>query len=239
MYYAFDPTMILLIIGAALTLIAQGMVSSAFNRYSKVGGKRGYTGAEVAEMILRTNGVNNVSVQGIPGKLTDHYDPRSKSVNLSETVYGSTSIAAVAVAAHECGHAIQHNVGYFPLNFRSSLVPLANIGSKLGIPIVILGWMLGLEFPLANGSYFSLAEIGIWIFAIAVLFQFVTLPVEFNASARALRILSQGDMLEKSEMGMARKVLFAAALTYVAAAASSVLQLIRLILLNGNRKGRR
>ena len=239
MYYGIDPTMILLLIGAALTLIAQGMVSSAFNRYSKVGGKKGYIGAEVAEMILRKNGVNDVDVRGVAGRLTDHYDPRSKTVNLSETVYGSTSIAAVAVAAHECGHAIQHNVGYSPLNFRSALVPFANIGSRLGIPIVILGWVLGLEFPLANGSYFSLAEIGIWIFSVAVLFQFVTLPVEFNASARALRILSQSNMLDEGEMGMARKVLFAAALTYVAAAASSVLQLLRLILLNGNRRGRR
>ncbi len=235
----FDETYILVLIGAILTLMASAKVKGAFNKYSKIRSFRGMTGAQTAEKILRENGLFDVYVKPVGGSLSDHYNPKDKTVNLSETVYGQTSIAAIAVAAHECGHAIQHHEGYAPLNFRSALVPFANIGSKLGIPIIILSLALGLRIPLGSGEYFYLADIGVWVFALAVLFQFVTLPVEFNASSRALRILGQGGILEGDEMKGARKMLSAAALTYVAAAASSVLQLLRFILLSNSRKGRR
>lgn len=230
---------ILLIIGAIITMIAQAKVKGAFNKYSKIRSYKGMTGAQVARHILVENGLEDVGVSQVKGNLTDHYNPSTRIVNLSEVVYDSTSIAAIAVASHECGHAIQHKENYSPMKFRSSLVPLANIGSKMGIPIIMLGWALGLEFPLANGGYFSLATIGIWVFSLSILFQVVTLPVEFDASARALKILKNDEILVDDEMGAAYKMLKAAALTYVAAAASAVLQLLRLVLINGDRKGRR
>lgn len=237
MYY--DVSYILLIIGAVITMAASFKVKGAFNKYSKIRSYRNITGAEVASRILRENGIHDVEVRPVSGSLSDHYNPKSKTVNLSETVYGSNSIAAIAVAAHECGHAIQHHDGYAPLNFRSALVPLANIGSRLGVPLIMISFILGLDFEMANGAMFSLADIGIWIFSFAVLFQFMTLPVEFNASSRALRILENGGILEGEEMRGARRMLSAAALTYVAAAAASVLQLIRFIALSNSRKSRR
>lgn len=233
-----DGTYILLIIGAVITLIASAKVKLTFNKYSKKYTANGITGAQAAAMILRLNGINDVCINAIPGKLTDNYNPGSNSLNLSESVYGRATIGAVAVAAHECGHAIQHHTSYAPIGIRTALVPFANIGSKLGIPLIIISWMFGLEFQTANGSYFSLATIGIWMFSIAIAFQIVTLPVEFDASARALKILRTENILDADEMKGARKVLTAAALTYVAAAASSVLQLIRLVLLNGRRSRR-
>ena len=190
----------------------------------------GMTGAQAAARILNQAGIYDVRIEHISGTLTDHYDPKSKVLRLSDATYSSPSVAAVGVAAHECGHALQHNDGYGPLKLRSALVPAANIGSRLGIPIVILGVIL---------SYNStLIQIGIWVFAIAVLFQLVTLPVEFNASGRALAILEGQGILGATEIGQCRKVLSAAALTYVAAAAASILQLLRLVILFGGRDDR-
>lgn len=228
--YYYDWTYILVLIGAVMCLLAQAKVSSSFSKYSRVRNNSGMSGAEVAERILRMSGINDVQVEHISGNLTDHYDPSAKVLRLSDSVYGSTSIAATAVAAHECGHAVQHDKGYAPLQFRSALVPVANLGSKLGIPIIILGVILSMNQMLIH--------IGIWVFAIAVLFQIVTLPVEFNASGRALVMLKDYGIVGEREISPCRRVLTAAALTYVAAAASSVLQLLRLVLLYGG-KGRR
>ena len=226
--YYFDPTYILIIIAAIISLIAQWRVNSAFSKYSRVASMSGMTGAQAARMILQSNGINDVSVQRISGKLTDHYNPSTKVLNLSESVYGSTSVAAIGVAAHECGHAIQHARGYFPLSLRTALVPVANIGSQLSWVFIIVGAILS----------FNQTLIGIIMFSAAVLFQLVTLPVEFNASARALEQLESNGILYRDEVSQTRKVLSAAALTYVAAAATAILQLLRLIILFGGR-GRR
>lgn len=227
-YYYMDWTYFLVLIGAVLSMIASARVNSTFQQYSRVPSMTGMTGADAARRILQYNGIYDVQVQHVSGNLTDHYDPRSKTLNLSDSVYGSNSVAAVGVAAHECGHAIQHNQNYGPLAFRSALVPAANIGCKLGIPIVVLGILL---------SYNALLiQIGIWVFSLAVLFQIVTLPVEFNASSRAVACLDEYGILAGQEVESCKKVLKAAALTYVAAAASSVLQLLRLILISGRRR---
>lgn len=228
--YYFDPTYILIIIAAIISLIAQWRVNSAFSKYSRVASMSGMTGAQAARMILQSNGINDVSVQRISGKLTDHYNPSTKVLNLSESVYGSTSVAAIGVAAHECGHAIQHARGYFPLSLRTALVPVANIGSQLSWVFIIVGAILSFNQ--------TLITIGIIMFSAAVLFQLVTLPVEFNASARALEQLESNGILYRDEVNQTRKVLSAAALTYVAAAATAILQLLRLIILFGGR-GRR
>ena len=236
--YYFDPTYILVVIGALLCIFASSRVNSTYSKYAKVRSRSGITGAEAAQRILQMSGIYDVKIQHVAGNLTDHYDPSQKVLRLSDSVYGSNSVAAIGVAAHECGHALQHKEGYVPLKIRSALVPAANIGSKLGIPIVILGLILGIGFPLPGGGYFSLAEIGIWVFALAVLFQVMTLPVEFNASGRALKMLGNYGLMSTDEVKDCRRVLGAAALTYVAAAASSILQLLRLILLSGNRRRR-
>lgn len=228
--YYFDPTYILIIIAAIISLIAQWRVNSAFSKYSRVASMSGMTGAQAARMILQSNGINDVSVQRISGKLTDHYNPSTKVLNLSESVYGSTSVAAIGVAAHECGHAIQHARGYFPLSLRTALVPVANTGSQLSWVFIIVGAILSFNQ--------TLITIGIIMFSAAVLFQLVTLPVEFNASARALEQLESNGILYRDEVSQTRKVLSAAALTYVAAAATAILQLLRLIILFGGR-GRR
>ena len=228
--YYFDPTYILIIIAAIISLIAQWRVNSAFSKYSRVASMSGMTGAQAARMILQSNGINDVSVQRISGKLTDHYNPSTKVLNLSESVYGSTSVAAIGVAAHECGHAIQHARGYFPLSLRTALVPVANIGSQLSWVFIIVGAILSFNQ--------TLITIGIIMFSAAVLFQLVKLPVEFNASARALEQLESNGILYRDEVSQTRKVLSAAALTYVAAAATAILQLLRLIILFGGR-GRR
>ncbi|MEG2232188.1 MAG: zinc metallopeptidase [Lachnospiraceae bacterium] len=222
-----DWTYVLVLIGAILSMMASARVTSTFNKYSKVRSMTGMTGAEAAQRLLNNAGIRDVRIEHIHGNLTDHYDPRVKVLRLSDATYGSTSVAAIGVAAHECGHAIQHQVGYLPLKIRSALVPVANFGSKLGLPIIILGVILG-------SNYFMI-QIGIWIFALAVLFQVVTLPVEFNASGRAVQLLDQQGILAGAEVGSCKKVLGAAALTYVAAAASSILQLLRLVLLFGRR----
>ena len=220
----------MVVIAAIISLIAQWRVNSAFSKYSRVASMSGMTGAQAARMILQSNGINHVSVQRISGKLTDHYNPSTKVLNLSESVYGSTSVAAIGVAAHECGHAIQHARGYFPLSLRTALVPVANIGSQLSWVFIIVGAILSFNQ--------TLITIGIIMFSAAVLFQLVTLPVEFNASARALEQLESNGILYRDEVSQTRKVLSAAALTYVAAAATAILQLLRLIILFGGR-GRR
>lgn len=229
--YYMDWTYILVLIGALLCMAASARVNSTYRKYARMRSMSGMTGAEAAQRILNQNGIYDVKVEHIRGNLTDHYDPSAKVLRLSDSVYGSSSVAAIGVAAHECGHAVQHQQAYAPLKIRSALVPAANIGSRLGIPIILLGILFG-------GAGSLLAQIGIWVFAAAVLFQIVTLPVEFNASGRAMAMLSQYGILGQQEVGHVRKVLSAAALTYVAAAASSVLQMLRLILLFGNRGGR-
>lgn len=225
--YYFDPTYFLVLIGAVLCIFAQMRVSSTYNKYAKVPSRTGMTGAQAAQKIMNLSGIYDVRIEHVRGSLTDHYDPSNKVLRLSDSVYGSTSIAAIGVAAHECGHAVQHDQEYSPLKIRSALVPAANIGSKAGIPLIILGAFLGMNQVLI--------QIGIWVFALAVLFQIVTLPVEFNASGRALAMLGDYGMMERDEVSGCRKVLKAAALTYVAAAASAILQLLRLVLLFGRR----
>ncbi len=238
MYYGyyFDPTYILVLVGVVLSLLASWNVKSTFNRYKQVRSTCGMTGAQAAMRILQMNGINDVTVQHVSGDLTDHYDPRSKTVNLSDATYNQTSVAAIGVAAHECGHVMQHAHGYVPLSIRSSLVPVANFGSSISWPLVIIGLLLGGSFgtsELSIGSF--LVSLGIWCFSLAVLFHVVTLPVEFNASRRALNMLKDGNILYDDELRSARKVLGAAALTYVAGALSALLQLLRLILISRRR----
>ena len=226
-YHYYDPTYILVLVGAILSIVASSMVQSTYNKYAKVRSMSGMTGAQVAELILRNKGITDVRIDHVSGNLTDHYNPKTKVINLSDTVYHSQSVAALGVAAHECGHVIQHHENYAPLNFRSMLVPAANIGSKAGIPIILLGVLFGYN-PV-------LVQIGIWVFALSVLFQLVTLPVEFNASKRALVCLEEYGVVTREEKSQSAKVLRAAALTYVAAAASAILQLLRLVMLFGRR----
>lgn len=234
--YYFDPTYLLVLVGALLCMWASSRVNSTYRKYARVRCRNGMTGAQAAERILQMSGIRDVQIQHVSGDLTDHYDPGAKVLRLSDSVYGSRSVAAIGVAAHECGHAVQHQKGYLPLKIRSVLVPAANIGSRLGLPLVILGIVLGLEFSLPGGGSFSLAQIGIWVFTFAVLFQIVTLPVEFNASARALRMLGDYGIMGTDEVDDCKRVLGAAALTYVAAATSAILQLLRLLLLAGRRR---
>lgn len=228
-YPFFDPTMILVLIGVILSLAASAKVKSTFARYSKVRSMTGMTGAEAAQRLLNSQGIYDVTVRRVPGSLSDHYDPRTKTVNLSDDVYSSTSVTAIGVAAHECGHAIQHAVGYAPLNFRSALVPIANFGSQISWPLILIGILIG-------GFGSPIVQLGIILFSLAVLFQLVTLPVEFNASSRAVRLLDSTGILSGNEVDGTRRVLGAAALTYVAAAAGSILQLLRLIILFGGRR---
>lgn len=223
----FDPTIVLVLIGALISMWASGRVQSTFQKYSRVRSMSGMTGAEAAKRLLHSQGIYDVTVQAVRGNLTDHYDPRTKTVNLSEAVYSQTSVAAIGVAAHECGHAMQDNVGYGPLKLRGAFVPVANFGSKLSWPLILIGLLLGVS---------SFLQIGIWMFTLAVLFQLITLPVEFNASGRAVRLLGDVGILQGEEVDQTRKVLGAAALTYVAAAAASILQLLRLVILFGGRR---
>lgn len=226
MFY-WDSTMVLLIPAILLSLFAQFKISSSYKKYSKIPSRSGITGAQAAQSILNSNGLNDVKVQAIRGRLSDHYDPRSRVINLSEDVYRSTSLSSVAVAAHETGHALQHASGYVPMKLRSTFVPVASFGSGAG-PILI---MVGLFMP----QFDWLLEIGILAFTFAVLFQVITLPVEFNASHRAMSLLQDGSMLSGDELRGARSVLNAAALTYVAATLAAVLQLARFILIARGR----
>ncbi len=228
-YYYWDPTYILVIIGAVICMIASARVKSTYNKYSQYRSMTGMTGAQAAERILNSAGIYDVSIRHVSGNLTDNYNPMKKTLNLSDTVYGSTSVAAIGVAAHECGHAIQHQKGYVPLTLRSAIVPVANIGSTLAWPLIVIG----LFFTSSTGSF--LINLGIICFSFAVIFQLVTLPVEFNASSRALKTVEQLGILGDSELPYTKKVLSAAALTYVASAAAAILQLLRLVLLFGGR----
>ena len=226
--YYFDPTYVLVLIGAVLSLLASAKVNSTYAKYSRVRSMTGLTGAQAAQKILYQAGIHDVRIEHVRGNLTDHYDPSAKVVRLSDATYNSPSVAAIGVAAHECGHVLQHHEGYAPLKLRTTLVPVANIGSRLGIPLILIGIILGANSTLVN--------IGIWVFSLAVLFQLVTLPVEFNASSRAVGMVEKYGILSGEELRHTRKVLSAAALTYVAAAAASILQLLRLVLLFGGRR---
>lgn len=225
--YYYDATYFLVLLGALLSMIASASVNSAFSRYSSVRSMSGMTGAQAARRILDQNGLYHVKVEHISGSLTDHYDPKSKVLRLSDSTYSAGSVAAVGVAAHECGHAVQDSESYLPLRIRSALVPAANFGSRFGLPIFLFGLLFG-----ANEF---LMQIGIWVFLLSVLFQVVTLPVEFDASRRALKMLTGYGILGEQEVAGSRKVLRAAAMTYVAAAAASVLNLLRLVLLSRRR----
>jgi len=225
-HYYFDPTYILVIVGAIICMAASANVSHTYRKYSTMGTARGLYSQEVAAQMLREAGITDVRIERIAGDLTDHYDPRNKVLRLSDSVYGSSSVAAVGVAAHECGHAIQHQVGYVPIKIRNAIVPVVNLGSKLSWPVIILGLIF---------SSFKVLQIGILLFALTLAFQVVTLPVEFNASGRALRILKSRGILRDNELRGARKVLSAAAMTYVTSTISTILQLLRLVLIFGRR----
>lgn len=227
----WDPTYYLVLIGMLLCLGASAMVNSTMSKYSKVRNMNGMTGAEAARRILNQEGLYNVQIECLKNSSGDHYDPRTNTVRLSYNNYNSATVTAVSVAAHECGHAIQHAKGYAPLSIRSALVPVVNIGSNLGLPLILLGVLLSWNQ--------TLIQIGIWAFALSVIFQLVTLPVEFNASRRAVERIEHYGLLTASENSGCKKVLRAAAMTYVAAAASSILQLLRLVLLFGGGNRRR
>ena len=222
--YYYSPYAIVVLPAIIFALYAQFKVQATFQRYLQVRAQSGLTGADVARSLLRSQGLEEVRVEAIPGNLTDHYDPRDRTLRLSQQVFYGNSLAALGVAAHETGHALQHANDYVPLTVRSSLVPAANIGSQLGLPLALFGFFFQSGFML---------QLGIILFSLAVLFQLVTLPVEFNASSRALTLLEGEGALAHGEIGGARAVLSAAALTYVAATLSAVLQLLRLLLMAG------
>lgn len=226
-YNFLDPTFLLVIAGLVISGLASAYVNSTFRKYDEFRSSKGVTGTQAAEYILRSQGINDVGVQQIAGNLTDNYNSGNKLLSLSEATAQSTSVAAIGVAAHECGHAVQDAKNYFPLKLRAAIVPVANIGSTLSFPLIMLGVIMSWNQTLIN--------IGIFAFSLALVFQLVTLPVEFDASRRALSILRDGNMLAEDELAAARKVLMAAALTYVAAALATFLQLLRLVLLFGNR----
>ena len=229
-YYYYDRTYILVVIGVLNCVAASARVNRSFDRFSRVRSYSGMTGKEAAERILRSSGIYDVQVIHIPGNLTDHYNPGKKTLGLSDTVYNSASVAAIGVAAHECGHAVQHATGYAPLKIRGALVPAANFGSMAAWPLILIGLLM-------NGDTAILfINLGILVFSAAVLFQIVTLPVEFNASRRAVRVLESSGMLYPDEVDSVKKVLSAAALTYVASAASMILQLLRLIIIGGRKR---
>ena len=235
-YYGFDWTYVVLVLPCILlSLIASGLVNSTFSRYSKIFSGRRITGAEAAQRVLRHNGVSGVRIEHISGNLTDHYDPKTNVIRLSDRVYDNTSVAAIGVACHEAGHAVQYAKKYAPVHIRSALVPVANIGSRLSIPLILIGILL------TYLGYFSdiLVNIGLIGFGLTFLFQLVTLPVEFNASRRAIHAIDDAGILNSEERRGARKTLTAAAMTYVAAAAVSLAQLLRLVLLFGGRGRRR
>lgn len=226
-YNFLDPTFLLVIAGLVISGLASAYVNSTFRKYDEFRSSKGVTGTQAAEYILRSQGITDVGVQQIAGNLTDNYNSGNKLLSLSEATAQSTSVAAIGVAAHECGHAVQDAKNYFPLKLRAAIVPVANIGSTLSFPLIMLGVIMSWNQTLIN--------VGILAFSLALVFQLVTLPVEFDASRRALSILREGNMLAEDELAAARKVLMVAALTYVAAALATFLQLLRLVLLFGNR----
>ena len=230
-YYGFDWSYwVVMGVSFIITLIAQIWVSSAMSKYSKVMSKSGLTGHEAALTILRDQGIMGVSVTPIQGNYSDHYNPRNKNVSLSQPVFNNRSITAISVAAHECGHAVQHFEGYAPLSIRGALVPVVNFGSMISWPLIIIGLFM-------NGQMSSfLIDIGILLFMVAVAFHLITLPVEINASRRAVKVLGNSGMLREDEVGGVKKVLRAAAMTYVASAAAMILQLLRLLILTNGRR---
>lgn len=224
MGWGFDGTYVLIILAFLISALVSAKMNATFSKYSKVRSYCGMTGAQAAQRILSSAGIYDVRIEHVSGKLTDHYDPSNKVLRLSDAVYGNTSIAAIGVAAHECGHAVQHARNYAPLSVRSAIVPVANFGSQLSWPLFLAGLIF---------SFRPLLTIGIVLFCAALLFQIVTLPVEFNASARALRMLDETGIMGKQEIRGTKKVLRAAAMTYVAAVIGSLLQLLRLLILSG------
>lgn len=224
----FDPAWIIILPALILTLWAQANVNSTFAKFSRVMNSRGMTGYDAARRILDMNGLQNVAIEHIAGKLTDHYDPRTNTVRLSDSVYGSSSVAAIGVAAHEVGHAVQHALGYTPIRVRNAIVPMVNLCSQLAMPLFVLGLIF-------SSSLFVLTDVGIILFSAAVLFHIITLPVEINASRRALATLESSYMLDGDEISGAKKVLSVAAMTYVASAAMALLQLLRLIAIRDRR----
>ena len=231
-YYGIDWTYIVLVLPfVIISLIASANVNGTFKRYSKQLSSRRITGAQAAQRVLYSNGITNVRIERISGNLTDHYDPKANVIRLSDSVFDSTSTAAIGVACHEAGHAVQHATAYGPIKLRTAFVPIANIGSSIAIPLILIGLLFA-----SFGEYSqTIVNIGIFCFSFSFLFQVITLPVEFNASRRALRAIEDGDILTDSELRGARKTLTAAALTYVAAAAAALAQLLRLIILFGGR----
>lgn len=232
MYFWFDPTMILLIPGIILALLAQINVSSAFNKYNQIKSRSGMTGAEVAEKVLRDNGVYGVRVERVSGTLTDHYDPKSNVIRLSDSTYSSQSIAAAGVAAHEAGHAVQYARDYSPIKLRNAIIPMCNIGTPLAFVFLLLGFMVPTNYEI-------FIYIAVGLYSLATLFQLITLPVEFDASRRAMTSLERSGVYNSEELSGASKVLNAAALTYVAALVSSLLSLFRFIIIAGGRGRRR
>ena len=225
--YYFDPTYVLVIIAFLLTLFASMGVKSTFSKYNDVRSSRGITAASAARQILDANGLQNIRIEHVSGDLTDHYSPNENVIRLSDSTYNSTSVAAIGVAAHECGHAIQHQVGYVPIKIRNGIVPIVNVCNMLSMPIFIIGLILGLG---------RLAMVGAILFGAVLVFQLVTLPTEINASRRAMKTLESMYLLEGDELTGARKTLTAAAMTYVAAVASTALQFLRLVLLANRRR---
>ena len=235
-YYGFDWTYVYLVLPCLiLSLWASARVNSTFKRYSRQFSSRGITGADAAQRVLRANGIGNVRIERIGGNLTDHYDPTTNVIRLSDDVYGSTSTAAIGVACHEAGHAVQYAQGYAPIKLRAAIIPVTNFGSKLAMPLILLGILFS---SLGNTSDFFI-NLGIACFGLSVLFQLVTLPVEFNASHRALVAIDEGGLLTEEEQKGARKTLTAAALTYVAATATALAQLLRLLVIFGGNGRRR
>ncbi len=225
--YFYDWTYFLVLIGAVISMIASSKVKSTYAKYGKVGSHGGMTATEAARTILDNAGLRHVRIERIAGDLTDHYSPKEMILRLSDTTINSTSIAAIGVAAHECGHAIQHAEHYAPLSIRNAIVPVVNLGSKLSWPMILLGVLFG---------FTGFLDLGILLFSLSLIFQLITLPVEFNASSRALQILDHSNMLYDEELRGAKKVLSAAAMTYVAAAIATLLSLLRLIILFGGRR---
>ena len=225
--YYFDPTYVLVIIEFLLTLFASMGVKSTFSKYNDVRSSRGITAASAARQILDANGLQNIRIEHVSGDLTDHYSPNENVIRLSDSTYNSTSVAAIGVAAHECGHAVQHQVGYVPIKIRNGIVPIVNVCNMLSMPIFIIGLILGLG---------RLAMVGAILFGAVLVFQLVTLPTEINASRRAMKTLESMYLLEGDELTGARKTLTAAAMTYVAAVASTALQFLRLVLLANRRR---
>ena len=234
MWFFYDYYYIALVLPMVVfALIAQFGVNSTFDRYSKKMTMRGITGAESARMILDANGLSSVRIERVAGKLTDHYDPKANVIRLSQSVYDSTSVAAVGVASHEAGHAVQYAKGYLPIKLRAAIIPVTNIGSRLSIPLILIGLLF------AGSTLESLAYVGVALFSLTTVFQLVTLPVEFNASRRAISALKDSYRFEREEIVASQKVLRAAAMTYVAALAVSLAQLLRLVLIVGGTRRRR